>query len=236
MVSFYYKVGYVETVKPWYLPKFDSVKSFLTEVSKDEELKIFTILVHGPILYNWNSWSVDLFIEYAGWQNNLDLVFLERMMAKIYKLAFDMRILVDVTFCGSHQYSDMYVSAKNRGFSYPNFNNSQFIKFDHIVKTVDGKSTEKFISSEQTTTKVTEYLVLYANTNRKYPESIINRNSLEKYIFKEGISIDLFISLSQNEFEITKKNQEWGANFNTNTLLNQAATASIFEPTGATGP
>lgn len=244
MVSFYYKVGYVETKNPWYLPKFDSIKEFLTILVKDEELKVFKIFLHGQILYNWNSWSVDLFMQYDGWQYNLDYVFLERMMAKVYKIAFEKRLLVDITFCGNHQYSDQYQSAKSRGFSYPNFNNSQFIKFNHVVKTVDGESSERFLSSVYNTTAVTDYLVLYSNQNGKYSETVINKYSIEKYIFKEGISIDFFISLSQTQFEQTKKNQDWGINLNSNTVLNVAATSSlpINLPSfnngafGATGP
>jgi hypothetical protein len=127
MVSFYYKVGYVETKTPWYLPRFDTVKDFLTILSKDEELSVFRILIGGQVLYDWNSWNVELYLEFDNWQANLDFVFLERMMAKIYKIGFENRLLADVTFCGIHQYSDQYVSAKNRSFFFPNFNNSPFI-------------------------------------------------------------------------------------------------------------
>lgn len=227
MVSFYYKVGYVETNIPWYLPKFETVKEFLTILVKDEELSVFRILIGGQILFDWNSWSVDLFLEFDNWQSNLDFVFLERMMAKIYKIAFEKRILVDVTFCDKHQYSDQYVSAKNRDFFFPNFNNSKFIKFNHIVKTVDGESSETFITSSIVANSITEYLVLFSNINRKYSDVLIKRNSIQKYIVKEPLSIDFFISLSQTQFEQIKKNPDWGVNFNTNVQLNVAATASI---------
>lgn len=237
MVSFYYKVGYIETNVPWYLPKFETVKEFLTILVKDEELSVFRILIGGQVLFDWNSWSVELFLEFDNWQINLDFVFLERMMAKIYKIGFERRILVDVTFCDKHQYSDQYVSAKNRGFFFPNFNNSKFIKFNHIVKTVDGKSSETFISSSIISDNVTDYLVLYTNANRKYSDTLIKRNSIQKYIFKEPLSIDFFISLSQTQFEQIKKNPDWGVNFNSNSLLNQAATASVpvFIPPPSSG-
>ena len=220
MVSFYYKVGYVETNVPWYLPRFETVKDFLTILSKDEELSVFKILIGGQSLYDWNSWSVELYLEFDNWQANLDLVFLERMMSKIYKIGFENRLLVDVTFCGIHQYSDQYVSAKNRSFFFPNFNNSPFIKFDHVVKTVDGKSSETFISSSKNTIALTDYLVRYSNVNIKYNDTVISKNSLQKYIFKEALSIDFFISLSQTQFEQTKNNSDWGLNLNSNILLN----------------
>jgi hypothetical protein len=228
MVSFYYKVGSVETTKPWYLPKFDTLRDFFSTLVSDDELRPFKILLHGSLLYNWNSWSIDLFLELEGWQFNLDLIYLERIMSKIYRIAFDKRLLVDVTFCGNHQYSDIYQSAKQRGFFFPAFNNSEFIKFNHIVKTVDGKSTEKFLSSKYTTVNVSENLVKYNNLTLKYQDDVINRFVNEKYIFKEGISIDLVLSLLQNQFEIIKRNQDWGVNLNIIPNLNVAATASFF--------
>ncbi len=234
MVSFYYKVGNVETTKPWYLPKFDTLRDFFSTLVYDDELRPFKILLHGSLLYNWNSWSVDLFLELEGWQFNLDLIYLERIMSKIYRIAFDKRLLVDVTFCGNHQYSDTYQSAKQRGFYFPTFNNSEFIKFNHIVKTVDGKSTEKFLSSKYTTVNVSENLVKFNNLSLKYSDDVVNRFVNEKYIFKEGISIDLVLSLLQNQFEIIKRNQDWGVNLNLIPSLNIAATSSFVTSISST--
>jgi len=209
MVSFYYKVGYVETRTPWFLPKYDSVKEFLKVLSVDEELRKFKIYLHGNLLSSWTSWSVDLFIEFENWQNNLDFIFLERVMAKIYRIAFEKRLLVDVTFCGNHQYSDLYEDAKLRDFYLPVFNNSEFIKFDHIVKTVDGDSKEIFLSSNRTTTSISDYLVKYDNLFEKYSDDVIKRNSNQSYIFKEGLLIDLFLSFNQNQFEKIKESDNW---------------------------
>ncbi len=228
MVSFYYKVGYVETSTPWFLPKYDTVKDFLKVLSIDDELKEFKIYLHGNLLSSWTSWSVDLFIEFENWQINLDFIFLERVMAKIYRIAFEKRLLVDVTFCGNHQYSDLYEQAELRNFYFPAFNNSEFIKFDHIVKTVDGDSKEVFLSSTRPTTIVSDYLVKYDNLLQRYSEDVIKRNSAQTYIFKEGLSIDLFLSFTQTQFEQLKDLGTWGVNLNTIPQLN--ATASTIQP------
>jgi hypothetical protein len=91
---------------------------------------------------------------------------------------------------------------------------------------VDGESSETFISSTKNTIPLTDYLVRFSNVNSKYSDVVISKNSLQKYIFKEALSIDFFISLSQTQFEQTKKNSDWGLNLNSNTLLNAPASGN----------
>lgn len=203
MESFYYRVGGVETNIPWFLPNFDRVKSLMSLIKSDSELSDFKIFLHGDILKTWVTWDVKLFLEFENWETNLDVIFLERIMSKIYKYGFDNKILLDVTFCGNHQNDDLYSDAQSRDFDIPSFNNSDFIKFNSVVKSVDGVSEEILISDSFVTDSVTDKLVKWSNIGTKYSLNLINNN--ETYIFKEGLSIDTFLSFNLNQFEEIKK-------------------------------
>ncbi len=144
-----------------------------------------------------------IFLEFENWEMNLDMVFLERIMSKIYKYGFDNKVLLDVTFCGDHQNSDLYSDAESRDFDIPVFNNSDFIKFNSIVKSVDGISEEILISDKFLTTQLSDKLVKWNNIGTKYSSSLINKNDI--YIFREGLLIDIFLSFDLNQFEEIKK-------------------------------
>jgi hypothetical protein len=207
MEVFYYRVGYVETRDPWFLPNFDRVRNLFLTLKSDDELEDFRISLHGQLLHSWNAWDVELFLEYENWQTNLDLNFLERIMAKIYKYGFNQNLLLDITFCGNHQLSDTYLDAEARDFDLPSFNYSDFIKFNQNVKSIDGNSEESFVSNYFQTTQVTNYLVQFSNNGLKYNDWTIDRYKNENYIFKEGIDIDIFLSFNSNQFEEVKKYQ-----------------------------
>jgi len=203
MKSFYYRVGGVETNTPWLLPNFDRVKLLTSLLKSDSELSDFKIFLHGDVLKSWVTWDVKLFLEFENWEMNLDMVFLERIMSKIYKYGFDNKVLLDVTFCGNHQNSDLYSDAESRDFDIPVFNNSDFIKFNSIVKSVDGISEEILISDKFLTTQLSDKLVKWDNIGTKYSSSLINKNDI--YIFREGLLIDIFLSFDLNQFEEIKK-------------------------------
>lgn len=204
MEVFYYRVGYVETRSPWSLPSYDKLKKLLKIIQDDTELEDFRILLNGEILYSWSTWDVKLFLEYDNWEINLDINFLERIMAKIYKYGFDNQILLDVTFCGTHQVGDLYVTAEDRNFLLPSVNYGDFIKFNQTVKSVDGKSEENFVSNFFQTESLTDYLVKYNNVGLSYTDYVIEKYKDSEFIFKEGLPISIFLSLNSTQFEQLK--------------------------------
>lgn len=207
MENFYYRVGNVETRDPWFLPSFNKVKELFKVLKNDIELDDFRILLHGELLYSWNSWDVKLFLEFDDWENNLDFYFLERIMSKIYRYGFEKNLLLDITFCGKHQLNDFYNDAKTRNFIIPAFNFTSFIKFNQSVKSIDGNQEEVLVSDYFQTEKVTLNLVKYNNNYLKYNKYSIDRYNTEQFIFKEGLPIEIFLSYNSFQFEEVKKSK-----------------------------
>lgn len=225
MENFYYRVGNVETRNPWFLPRFSTVKELFQTLKGDTELEDFRILLHGELLYSWNSWDVKLFLEYDNWETNLDLYFLERIMSKIYRYGFDKNLLLDITFCGKHQTNDYYSDAKSRGFLIPSFNFTSFIKFNQSVKSIDGNTEEVLVSNYFQTEKVTLNLVKYYNNYLKYNNYSMNRYKNEQMIFKEGLPIEIFNSYNSFQFEKVKKTE-----FNRNATKVLGFSPWLFQP------
>jgi len=235
MEIFYYRVGNVETKNAWLLPNFSSVKKLLKILDSDSELEDFHIFLHGEVLYSWSTWDIKLFLEYDNWETNLDINFLERIMSKIYKYGFDNQLLLDITFCGTHQLGDLYENAESRDFEIPIVNFGDFIKFNQTVKSIDGKSEENFISNYFQTESLTDYLVKYNNSGLKYTDYVIEKYKQEELIFKEGLPIDIFLSLNSIQFEELKKSSTSnGTSYASNTVSTSGF--SLIPFTGNLGP
>jgi len=236
MEVFYYRVGNVETKSPWLLPNFDRVKNLLKILDSDSELEDFQIFLHGEILYSWSTWDVKLFLEYENWETNLDINFLERIISKIYKYGFENQTLLDVTFCGTHQLSDLYENAFDRDFDIPSANFGDFIKFNQTVKSVDGKSEENFVSNYLQTESITDYLIKYNNNGLKYTDYLIEKYKSEQFIFKEGLPIDIFLSLNSSQFERLKSSGvSTGSSYGSSAVSSSGSSIIVFGPTYSFG-
>jgi hypothetical protein len=202
MSNFYYKVGGVVTRDPWVLPNFNRIRKLMIKIISDPELSDFDIYLGGGILKKGISWDIKIFLEFENWETSLNFNLLESTMSKIYRIGFNENLLIDVTFCGSHQFDDLWIDAQSREFLIPNYNHSQFIKFEETVKSVDGESIETLISDNYDVEFITDSLVRFDNIGKKYSQDLINNQV--NWIFKEGLLVETFLSLSLNQFESLK--------------------------------
>lgn len=202
MSSFYYRVGGTYTRTPWLLPNFLRVRELASELADDSELSDFDIFFGGDILKRGITWDIKVLLEFENWETDLDMIRLESVMSKIYKIGFNHNLLLDVTFCGNHQLDDLWVDAQSRGFLIPSYNHSDFIKFESVVKSVDGISNEWLVSDNYDVEFVSDLLVKWSNVDKKYTNDLINGEST--WIFKEGLPIDVFLSFSLSQFESLK--------------------------------
>ena len=205
MSKFHYKVGSVETSTPWIRPTYDTLKTYLIDIRDNTDIMDkFEIYIHGKCLFDWYTWDVDLYLY--GPCN--DMYSLEHDMDTMYKMAFDKRLLLDLSLYENHPRVRAYTKQQKveftRDYEIGMIKHNTRVKkdFRNPERLIDweNKYTEKFKAYPvgPTAEMVTDHLVrLYYPANTvPYPKKIIELE--HKLIQGAPINANIFIDTDIN--------------------------------------
>jgi hypothetical protein len=207
---FYYQIGEVSTIIPWWRPNYDRLCKFLTQ---DEVIEIFNkyedVEIIGNCLWDFDiTWDMDLRLIISS-NNFINWDSIEDDLNRLNYLALnEWRILPDIgvtPYRHSLPTKSEILSSEydeERGEYKVNLSENSMYKISYTKKVVDDKMFENDMrtSSYYYTESMTErYLVAYYPKyhTKKITEKILNS---KKEILENSISVDRFLSMGEEEF------------------------------------
>ena len=211
---FYYQIGEVTTLIPWWRPSYDRLCKFFQQ---EEVIEIFKKYKYVEIIGNclWDfdvTWDMDLrlIISHQEYRNgNIDWDSVEDDLNKLNHLALnEWRILPDIgvsyTFHNLPTKSQILESEydEERGEYKVNLSENVMYKIAYTKKVVDDKMFENDMrkSLYYFTEPMTErYLVAYYPKfhTKKITEKILNS---KREILENSISVERFLEMGEAEF------------------------------------
>jgi len=209
---FYYQIGEVTTIVPWWRPNYDRLYKYLTQ---DEVTEIFSkyadVEIIGNVLWDFDvTWDMDLRIilpdsfvcDEKGWNS------LEDDLNRLNYLALnEWRILPDIGVTRDrHQLptkSEILSSFhdEEKGYLCP-LHESSFIKIAYTKKVVNDKMFENdirnspyYVSSPLTNRYLTAYFPKFHT--KKIIDKILNS---KKEVLENSVNIQTFLEMGEDEF------------------------------------
>jgi hypothetical protein len=193
--EFYYRVGNVETRTPWLKPTFERMQSFLKDLSDTTDiLDRNELYVWGGILFDYDTWDIDMFFtgKYP------DINQLESDLSLMYDKALNKHnLLIDSYWTLRKPKLLSYVEAKENDFKIERDVSIKFSKIEKI-DTRNGQNQKIIRDLSGGHNKVSENLIELKFTG-VLPNKFRYNPRYAEYVFKDPILAK----------DIIKNDKEW---------------------------
>lgn len=208
---FYYQIGEVSTILPWWRPTYDRICKFLTQEEVTEILSKYedSEIIGGCLCDMDSTWDLDLRLipRITSPYQVFDWNEIERDINKLNHLALnEWRILLDVGFTPFKHtlpYKSSVIESLDSGNNYIGVSEPWIVKIAYVRKVIGSKShdydirnNERFVCERLTS----GYLVRYFTNH--HDKKIIDKilNSDKDYVVN-SVPLSRFLDMGEEEFK-----------------------------------